>query len=294
MSRATTVNPGADAATDLGQGDACSVAALSERSRAALERMRRISPHADPLSRLPDVPPERIPRHIAVIMDGNGRWAQQRGRPRIDGHRAGAEAIRATIEECGRLGVEALTLYSFSSENWKRPRDEIDALMGLSLEYMRKECDRLVEQNVRLAPIGRREGLPPEVLDELDRTVEATRHCTGATLCVALNYGARTEIVDAVRALARQVADGSLDPDQIDEDDIERNLYTAGLPEPDLLIRTAGEMRISNFLLWQISYAELHVTDVRWPDFRAPHLHAAVRDYASRGRRFGGVDSASV
>lgn len=271
--------------------DVC-VKELSPAAQAALDRMRRVNPKADPLTHLPDVPPERIPRHIAVIMDGNGRWARERGMSRIFGHQAGAESIRAIIEESGKLGIEALTLYSFSSENWKRPQDEVAALMELSLQYMRSERELLIEHNIRFLPIGRREGLPREVLEELDRTVEMTRRCTGPTLCVAMNYGGRTEIVDAVRAIAREAVEGLIDPDSIDESVIESSLYTAGLPEPDLLIRTSGEMRISNFLLWQISYAEIHVTDVLWPDFRAPQLHEAIRDFARRQRRFGGVDPA--
>jgi undecaprenyl diphosphate synthase len=271
---------------------AADAVAPSESSRIALERIRARNPKADPESLLPDVPPERIPRHIAIIMDGNGRWAKDRNLARIRGHQAGAESIRATIEECGRLGIEVLTLFSFSSENWKRPEDEVAALMGLSLQYMRAERHHLVENNIRFVPIGRREGLPDEVLSELDATVEATRRCTGPTLCVAMNYGGRTEIVDAVRAIAREAVEGLITPDSIDEHVIESSLYTAGLPEPDLLIRTSGEMRISNFLLWQISYSELHVTDVLWPDFRAPQLHEAIRDYARRERRFGGVTNA--
>lgn len=265
------------------------VAELSVGSRDALARIRRLSPGADPLTHLPDVPPERLPRHIAIIMDGNGRWARERNLPRIRGHHAGAESIRAVIEECAKLGIEAITLYSFSNENWKRPADEVEALMGLSLAYMRSERDTLVKHNIRFVPIGRREGLPDEVRRELDRTVAATNRCTGPTLCVAMNYGGRTEIVDAVRAIARDAALGLIDPAAIDESTIEANLYTAGMPEPDLLIRTSGEMRISNFLLWQISYAEIHVTDVLWPDFRAPELHKAIRDYSRRQRRFGGI-----
>jgi len=263
---------------------------LSELSRSALERMRARNPQADPLTHLPDVLPERIPRHIAIIMDGNGRWAHERGLIRIMGHQAGAESIRATIEEAGRLGIETLTLFSFSSENWKRPHDEVAALMGLSLQYMRSERHHLIENNIRFVPIGRRAGLPDEVLEELDATVAATRHCTGPTLCVAMNYGGRTEIVDAVRAIAQEAVEGLIDPASIDEAVIEASLYTAGIPEPDLLIRTSGEMRISNFLLWQISYAEIHVTDVLWPDFRRRHLYEAVADFQSRERRFGRVE----
>ncbi len=263
---------------------------LTDASRSAIARMRRLNPDADPVGRLPGVAPERIPRHIAIIMDGNGRWAAERGLPRIRGHEVGAESVRAVIEELGPLGVEALTLYSFSTENWKRPADEIAALMALSLKYMRAERELLIRHNIRFRPIGRREGLPSEVLDELDATVEATRRCTGPTLCIAMNYSGRSEIVDAARALARAAVDGMIRPEDIDDSSIEAALTTAGLPDPDLLIRTSGERRISNFLLWQISYAEIHVTDVLWPDFRAADLHAAIRDYASRRRRFGGVE----
>ncbi|TVQ30695.1 MAG: isoprenyl transferase [Phycisphaeraceae bacterium] len=254
--------------------------------------MRLVNPGADPLAVLPDVDPERIPRHIAIIMDGNGRWARQRGAPRIAGHKAGADSVRRTMEACATLGVEALTLFSFSSENWRRPAEEIEALMGLYSECLRAERDQLIEKNIRFRQIGRREGLPTLVLAEVDKTIEATSRCTGPTLCLAVNYGARAEIVDAARELASRVARGELSPEAITEDTFESVLSTAGMPEPDLLIRTAGEMRLSNFLLWQISYAEIHVTDVQWPEFGAADLHNAVRDYASRRRRFGGLDDA--
>ncbi len=255
--------------------------------------MRLVNPKADPVALLPDVPPDRIPRHIAIIMDGNGRWAEQRGFPRAFGHRNGAVAVRRTVEEAGRLGVECLTLYSFSIENWKRPASEVGELMGLYLQYMGAERQRLVEENIRLLQIGRRDGLPAEALAELDRTLEATAHCTGPTLCLAVNYGSRAEIVDAVRAIARRVERGELSPDDISEQHFGSTLYTAGLPDPDLLIRTAGEMRVSNFLLWQISYAELYVTDVLWPDFDSDHLRAAIRAFAARDRRFGALAPAS-
>jgi undecaprenyl diphosphate synthase len=264
------------------------------RAQAVVAEMRRRTPAADPLSRLPDVHPQRIPRHIAVIMDGNGRWAQQRGFPRVFGHRNGAAAVREVIEECNRLGVEALTLYSFSLENWKRPDDEIRALMMLYVTYLDGERERLARENMRFVQIGRRDGLPPEVLAASDRLVEATAGNTGATLCLAVNYGARAEITDAVRAIASRVQRGELDPSQIDESVIGASLYTAGLPDPDLLIRTAGEMRVSNYLLWQISYAELHVTDVLWPDFGVDDLHRAIRDFAGRRRRFGGLDTTEI
>ena len=273
-------------------GQAVTVEEMSESSRRALERIRRINPTADPGSRLPGVPPERIPRHIAIIMDGNGRWAAERGLPRIRGHEAGAESIRAVIEEIGVLGVEALTIYSFSIENWKRPADEVEALMSLSLRHLQTERDQLVRHNIRFRPIGRRPGLPAEVVAEMNKTTEATRRCTGPTLCVAMNYSGRAEITDAARSIAQAAADGVIRPEDIDEAMIEARLTTAGLPEPDLLIRTSGEHRLSNFLLWQISYAELYVTDTLWPDFRAPELHVAIRDFAQRRRRYGGVDPA--
>jgi undecaprenyl diphosphate synthase len=257
---------------------------------AAVERMRRVSPKADPMGRLPDVHPARIPRHIAIIMDGNGRWAEQRGFPRVFGHRNGASAVRTVIEECGLLGVEALTLYSFSLENWRRPPEEVGGLMLLYLTYLEGERERIMRENMRFVQIGRRDNLPPEVLEAVDRMVRDTAANTGPILCLAVNYGARAEIVDAARALARDAAEGRIDPNAIDEEAVASRLYTAGIPDPDLLIRTAGEMRVSNYLLWQISYAELHVTDVLWPDFGVEQLHAAVRDYAQRRRRFGGLD----
>ncbi len=259
------------------------------RAAAVVARMRRRSPEADPQSRLPDVHPERIPRHIAIIMDGNGRWASKQGLPRMFGHRAGAAAVRAVIEECGALGVEVLTLYSFSIENWKRPEEEVEALMGLYEMYLEGERDQLMRKNIRFVQIGRRDGLPKMVLAAVDRLMADTAANTGPTLCLAVNYGSRAEITDAARAIARKVAAGELSPDDIDESTVASHLYTAGLPDPDLLIRTAGEMRVSNYLLWQISYAELHVTNKLWPDFRAADLHAAIRDYAGRRRTFGGL-----
>jgi undecaprenyl diphosphate synthase len=259
---------------------------------AIVERMRRINPHADPLRVLPDVHPARIPRHVAVIMDGNGRWARSRGLAREWGHRNGAAAVRTLIEEVGRLGIEVLTIYSFSLENWKRPPEEVAALMRLAMAYVEGETDRLRQEGIRFRFLGRRDGLPEELLSAIDRAVALTDRPEGPTLCVAFNYGGRTEIVDAARTLARRVAAGDLTPDRIDEDLFSSALYTAGLPDPDLLIRTAGERRVSNFLLWQISYAEIHVTESLWPDFSREHLHAAIRDYASRRRRFGGLDAA--
>lgn len=260
--------------------------------RAAVVRMRELYHLADPTRYLPDIAPTRIPRHIAIIMDGNGRWAKQRGLARMAGHKAGARLIRTSLEECRRLGVEVLTLYSFSLENWKRPAEEVNFLMDLYLAYMDQERKHLVDTNCRFVQIGRREGLPGFALDALDRTVEATKNCTGTTLCLAVNYGSRAEITDAVRSIARDVQAGRLSPDAVDERTIHSRLYTAGLPDPDLLVRTAGEMRVSNYLLWQISYAELFVTDTLWPDFTNEHLREAVRAYAGRKRRFGGLEEA--
>ncbi len=233
--------------------------------------------------------PQRLPRHIAVIMDGNGRWAQQRGLPRIEGHRRGVRSVRSTIEECCRLGIGQLTLYCLSVENWKRPQAEIDFLMALLHEYLLAERAEIMEQNIRFSTIGRRDELPDQVLREIDENIRLSQGNTGMALCLAINYGGRTELVDAVRSLARDVQSGKLDPDSIGEETITDALYTAGMPDPDLLIRTAGEMRVSNFLLWQISYAELWVTERCWPDFDAATLQEALRDYAKRVRRFGGL-----
>ena len=242
-----------------------------------------------PRDALDDVPLERRPRHIAIIMDGNGRWAQRRGLPRIEGHRRGVASVRAVTEECARLGIEQLTLYCLTSENWKRPQYELDLLMQLLEQYLIEERTTLINENIRLSVIGRREGLPATAIDEMDKTIELSSVHTGMRLCLAINYGGRGEVVDAVRAIARDVRQGRLSPDDIDEETINEHLYTAGMSDPDLLIRTAGEMRVSNFLLWQISYAELWVTDHCWPDFREADLHAALRDFAARDRRFGGL-----
>ena len=230
-----------------------------------------------------------LPRHVAIIMDGNGRWAQAQGKSRTFGHRTGGERIRPLVTECATLGIEVLTLYSFSTENWTRAQDEIDFLMGLYVEYLIGERDELHGNNIRFVQIGRRAGLPEDVLNELDKTVELTKDNTGLTLALALNYGSRMEITDAVRDIAQQVKAGTLDPDAITEDTVTRHLYTAGLPDPDLLIRTAGEMRLSNYLLWQISYAEIYVTDICWPEFDVPQLHLALESFANRKRKFGGV-----
>jgi undecaprenyl diphosphate synthase len=236
-----------------------------------------------------DVPLEKRPRHIAVIMDGNGRWAQRQGLPRVEGHRHGVASVRRTVEESVRLGIQQLTLYCLSSENWKRPQPELDFLMHLLEQYMIEERAGVVRQNIRVDIIGRREGIPEDALHEMQKTVDLTRQNTGLRLCLAINYGGRAELVDAVRAIARQVAEGRLRPEAITEATISAHLYTAGMSDPDLMIRTANEMRISNFLLWQISYAELWVTDACWPEFGEEHLRQAIRSYASRDRRFGGL-----
>jgi undecaprenyl diphosphate synthase len=233
--------------------------------------------------------PARLPQHIAIIMDGNGRWARRRGLPRIEGHRRGVNTVRSTIEECCRLGIGQLTLYCLSIENWKRPQTEIDFLMTLLQKYLIDERAEIMEQNIRFTVIGRRTGLPGFVLREMDENIRVSANNTGMTLCLAINYGARTELVDAVRTLAEMVRQGRLEPNQIDEDTVAGALYTAGMPEPDLMIRTAGEMRVSNFLLWQISYAELWVTEKCWPDFDSSVLHGALRDFAARERKFGGL-----
>jgi len=230
-----------------------------------------------------------LPRHVAIIMDGNGRWAKAQGKPRSMGHAAGAEAVRPIVTRCAELGLDALTLYSFSTENWSRHHDEIEFLMELYVQYLISERSLFMDNNVKLMQIGRREGLPNKVLDELDRTIEMTQDHTGLTLALAINYGSRAEITDAVKQIAARVRCGELDPEKITEATIEKHLYTAGLPDPDLLIRTAGEMRLSNYLLWQISYAEFYVADCCWPEFDARELDKALDDFRGRTRRYGAV-----
>jgi undecaprenyl diphosphate synthase len=233
--------------------------------------------------------PARLPRHVAIIMDGNGRWAQQRGLPRIEGHSRGVKSVRSTIEECCRLGIGQLTLYCLSVDNWKRPQAELDFLMTLLHRYLLAEREEIMEQNIRFTTLGRREGLPDQILSEVDENMRLSQSNTGMILALAINYGGRTEVVDAFRTLAADVRSGKLAPEDIDETTVSDALYTAGMADPDLLIRTAGEMRVSNFLLWQISYAELWVTDKCWPDFDTATLHQALREYAARTRRFGGL-----
>ncbi|MCE9618884.1 MAG: di-trans,poly-cis-decaprenylcistransferase [Planctomycetes bacterium] len=232
-----------------------------------------------------------VPRHIAIIMDGNGRWAEARGLVRELGHKAGSKTVREITESCAKRGIQALTLYSFSSENWKRPQAEIAALMQLLREHLKGELPTMLTNNIRFRRIGRREGLHADVLALLDDTEKATAHCGGLTLCLALNYGARAELADACRVLAQKAKDGAITVDSISESVISQHLFTAGLPDPDLLIRTAGEMRVSNFLLWQISYAEFHVTQTLWPDFGEKDLEIALQDFANRRRTYGGLTS---
>lgn len=239
------------------------------------------------------MPPESLPSHIAVIMDGNGRWAQRMGLPRVEGHRRGVASVRRTTEECTRLGVDQLTLYCLSSENWKRPQQELDFLMHLLEQYMIEERSLIMEQNIAVRVIGRREGISSQALREIDKTIEVSSQNTGTRLCLAINYGGRAEMVDAVRRIACDVRERVVDPETINEETVSNYLYTSGMPDPDLLVRTAGEMRISNFLLWQISYAELWVTQKCWPEFDEDDLRQAIRDYASRDRRFGGLSEPS-
>jgi undecaprenyl diphosphate synthase len=237
---------------------------------------------------------EQLPRHVAIIMDGNGRWAQRRGLPRIAGHRRGIQSVRAMVEEGCRLGLEQLTLYCLSVENWKRPPRELRFLMRLLRHFLVVERSELMDQKVRLTMIGRRDGLPAEVLDQLDQTMAMTAENHGMVLCLAVNYGGRTEIADAARTLARAVREGRVDPEQINEQLFESYLYTSGMSDPDLLIRTAGEMRVSNFLLWQVSYTELWVSPTLWPDFREDDLLEACAAYAARVRKFGGLPAPSL
>lgn len=230
-----------------------------------------------------------VPTHIAIIMDGNGRWAQARGLPRVEGHRRGAQSVRRISEACRELGVRYLTLYCFSHENWKRPKEELDFLMGLLKTYLVQERPTLIKNDIRLSIIGRREGIPPNVQVEMDRSLEASKDGKSLTLCLAINYGSRQEILDSVLKIVAKVQSKELASDEINESVIADHLYTEGMPDPDLLIRTSGEMRISNFLLWQISYSELWITKKAWPEFDKSDLIQAIRDFQQRDRRFGGI-----
>lgn len=252
----------------------------------------KISVSGKPIpAQLAEVATELWPKHIAIIMDGNGRWAQRQGLPRIEGHRRGVSSVRRTTEECARLGIDQLTLYCLSSENWKRPRHELDFLMHLLEQYMIEERTTIMNQNIRVAVIGRRDDIPESVQREMDKTIQMSQANTGMRLCLAVNYGGRGELVDAVQRIAQRAVAGELDPQTISEETISQSVYTAGMPDPDLLVRTAGEMRVSNFLLWQISYAEIWVTQHCWPEFREQDLYQAICDFAARDRRFGGLNS---
>jgi undecaprenyl diphosphate synthase len=233
----------------------------------------------------------KIPAHIAIIMDGNGRWAREQGLQRILGHESGAETVREISRECSRLGVGRLTLYAFSAENWNRPAHEVEFLMKLLQDYLVKERPEIMENNIRFTAIGRLHELPEEVRRELQATVQMSSKNTGMVLSLALAYGGRVEIVDAVRRLARDVKEGKCAPEEIDEHAISRCLYDPDAPDPDLLIRTGGDLRVSNFLLWQISYTELWVTPVKWPEFKKEHLHEALREFSRRDRRFGRISA---
>jgi undecaprenyl diphosphate synthase len=228
-----------------------------------------------------------LPRHVAIIMDGNGRWATQRGLSRVQGHRRGKESVREIVETAREIGIEFLTLYAFSTENWERPEREVGALMALLRRYVRSELGKMMKNGIRLIAIGNLRRLPREVLADLRAAEQTTRRNTGMTVQLAVSYGAREEIVAAARRLARQVRDGVIAPEDIDEELFSSSLMTAGVPDPDLLIRTSGEMRLSNFLLWQVAYSELYVTEALWPDFRRPQFLAALEDYRHRERRFG-------
>ncbi len=257
--------------------------------------MADISPSAVQAARRElGVPDDTIPRSVAIIMDGNGRWARRRNLPRTAGHAAGAEVVRRIVTEAARLGLDALTLYSFSIENWRRPREEVEALMHLYAEYLVRERTTVMDHNIRLRHLGRRAGLPESVLRELDESLRVSASNTGMYLCLALNYGSRVELTDAVRSIVRDVQAGRLSAEQVNEQAISARLDTAGVPDPDLLIRTSGEMRVSNYLLWQISYAEFVVTDALWPDFDETEFRKALVAYAHRHRRFGGLDGSNT
>ncbi len=232
---------------------------------------------------------ENLPAHVAIIMDGNGRWAKQRHLPRVEGHRNGVESVRMVVRACGEIGIKYLTLYAFSVENWNRPQDEVDTLMKYLARYLKNEIGELNRNNVRLEVIGQIYRLPEFVKDQLHKTQAALAKNKGLTLILALSYGGRTEIVEAVRSIGEKVKKGQIEPAEINEEVIAQHLYTRNFPDPDLLIRTSGEMRVSNFLLWQISYAELVVTPTLWPDFRKPQLYQALEEYTRRHRRFGTV-----
>jgi undecaprenyl diphosphate synthase len=235
------------------------------------------------------IDPERLPRHMAIIMDGNGRWAKQRGKPRIFGHKAGAESVRAIVDTATRLGIKAVTLYAFSTENWKRPRDEVSGLMQMLKRYLKSELKEVHKNNIRFQAIGNLAGFSEDIQKELGAAMEKTAGNTQMTLSIAINYGGRAEILQAAKRAARELIDRGLSVENMLDEDIERYLYTHGLPEVDLMVRTSGEFRISNFLLWQLAYSEIYVTPVLFPDFRRPEIFEAILAYQKRERRFGDV-----
>lgn len=241
-------------------------------------------------SSLEEIDRQRLPRHVAIIMDGNGRWAQKRGLPRTMGHKAGVEAIREIVKACSNLGVEVLTVYAFSTENWRRPKEEVGVLMNLLTDYLRRELNELHENRVQIRMIGDMIQLPFEAQQELRNSMKKTQNNTGLILNLALNYGGRAELTSAVRRISEAALQGTLKPEDITEETIDKALFTSGLPDPDLLIRTSGEMRLSNFLLWQLAYTEIVVTDCLWPDFNPEALLEAIRAYQKRERRFGGLN----
>ncbi len=236
-----------------------------------------------------DISLDKVPSHIAIIMDGNGRWAKSRFMPRTYGHKAGVETIRKVVKECSRLGIKYLTLYAFSTENWKRPKDEVSALMGLLVKYLRSELEELHRNNVKILTIGDISKLPDACIEELDRAKKETKDNTGLVMSLALNYGGRNDLVNAVRNISQEVLDGKISPDDIVDDTIASHLSTNESPDPDLVVRTSGEQRLSNFLLWELAYSEFYFTDIHWPDFDEKELQKAIYAYQSRDRRFGGV-----
>ncbi|MDY4560478.1 isoprenyl transferase [Peptostreptococcus porci] len=236
-----------------------------------------------------DIDIEKIPNHIAIIMDGNGRWAKSKFMPRTYGHKVGVETIRKIVKECSRLGVKYLTLYAFSTENWKRPQEEVSALMGLLVTYLKNELDELHKNNVKILTIGDISKLPDVCVDELEKSIEKTKNNTGVTLSLALNYGSRDDIKKAVREISKDVSDGKISVEDIDDEMISKHLYTKNIIDPDLVIRTSGEQRLSNFLLWEVAYSEFYFTDIHWPDFDEENLQKAIYSYQKRDRRFGAV-----
>jgi undecaprenyl diphosphate synthase len=247
---------------------------------------RFVKPSSDKASTLTV---ENVPQHVAIIMDGNGRWAKSRGLPRIAGHHTGMKAVKQITMAADRLGVKYLTLYAFSTENWKRPKAEVDFLMRLPQEFLAIELEELIANNVQVRMMGHREALPNHTIDALEEAIRRTTGNTGLVLNFALNYGSRKEMTDAVRLIAEAVRDGELSPEQIDESTFSDHLFTSGIPDPDLLIRTSGELRLSNFMLWQLAYSEMWFTDVYWPDFSESHFHEAIAEYQRRARRYGGL-----